>query len=353
MKEGEEKVISITTGTIIKILVILGLVALAYLLRDLILVLLTSVVLASTVEPFSQSLMRWRLPRILSVLIVYVVALLIVSVVLYFFIPPLFIELTNLSATLPDRFNSFDLFDPNLDPLSAITGGLASSISLKELIVEIQKFIVSESGGLFTATGTIFGGAASFLMIIVISFYLAVQEDGVGDFLRLVIPVKHEKYVIGLWQRSREKIGQWAKGQLLLGLIIGVLAFLGLSILKVKYAFLLSILAALLELIPFFGPVLSAVPAVLIGFSESPVLGLLVLGFYIIIQQFENHLIYPLVVKKIVGIPPIIVIIVLIVGAKLAGFLGLLLAVPLTTIVMELTNDYQKKKHIFREAHNG
>ncbi|MDO8183718.1 MAG: AI-2E family transporter [bacterium] len=352
MPVDQEKIISITTGTIIRIGVVVLLAFLAYFLRDLILVLLTSVVVASSVEPLAQALMRWRLPRVLSVLAVYLIVLIILSVMIYLFVPLLFVELSNLAATLPDRFSSFDLFDPALDPLAAITGGLAKSISLKDLIVQIQEGIVAQSGGLFSATGSVFGGALSFIMIVVISFYLAVQEDGVGEFLRLVTPVAHEKYVIGLWQRSREKIGQWAKGQLLLGLIIGVLVYLGLSVLQVKYALLLAILAAIMELIPFFGPVLSAVPAVLLGFSDSFVLGLLVLGFYIIIQQFENHLIYPLVVRKIVGIPPIIVIIVLFVGARLAGFLGLLLAVPVATLLLEIAADYQKKKHIFREA-NG
>ena len=352
MKTDPEQVISITTSTIIRTLALLGVVALAYMLGDLILVLLTSVVIASAVEPFTRSLMSWRLPRILAVVIIYVVAIFGLSAVIYFFIPPLFVELSNLASTLPSRFDSFDLFDPALDPLSAITGGLASSISLKEIITEIQQAIISESGGLFSATGTLFGGAASFILIIVLSFYLSVQEDGVGDFLRLVTPVSHEKYITGLWARSREKIGQWMKGQLLLGLIIGILVYLGLSLLKVKYALLLAIVAAILELIPFFGPVISAVPAVLLGFSDSFVLGLLVLGFYVIVQQFENHLIYPLVVRKIVGIPPILVIIVLFVGARLAGLLGMLLAVPLATIVIELAADYQKRKHIFRET-NG
>lgn len=353
MKPDPDQIISITTGTILRVLIIIGAVALAYFLRDLILVLLTSVVIASAVEPFTRSLVRWRVPRLLAVVLIYVVTIFGISAALYFFIPPLFIELSNLASTLPGRFDSFNLFDPNLDPLSAITGGLVSSISLKEIITQIQTVIVAESGGLFTATGTLFGGAASFVLIIVLSFYLSVQEDGVGDFLRLVTPVSHEKYVTGLWARSREKIGQWMKGQLLLGLIIGILVYLGLSLLKVKYALLLAVLAAVMELIPFFGPVISAVPAVLLGFSDSFVLGLLVLGFYIIVQQFENHLIYPLVVRKIVGIPPILVIIVLFVGARLAGLLGMLLAVPLATIIMELASDYQKKKHIFRETDNG
>lgn len=345
-----DKVISITTGTIFRVFAVSGLVLLAYLLKDLILILLTSVVIASSVEPFTRSLARWKMPRILAVVLIYVLAIFILSAAIYFFIPPLFNELSNLADTLPDRFDSFDLFDPNLDPLSAITGGLATGISLKDLVVQMQSLIIAESGGLFGATGSFFGGAFSLIMIIVISFYLAVQKDGVGDFLRLVTPVKQERYAMDLWGRAREKIGQWAKGQLLLGVIIGVLVYLGLSILQVKYALLLAILAAIMELIPFFGPVISAVPAVLLGFSDGLVLGLLVLGFYIIVQQFENHLIYPLVVRKIVGIPPIIVIIVLFIGAQLAGLLGMILAVPMATLLLEMAADYQKKKHIFRET---
>ena len=344
MKPDSDQIISITTSTIIRTLMIIGVVALAYFLRDLIVVLLASVVIASAAEPFTRSLMRWRLPRLLAVVLIYVVAIFGISASLYFFIPPLFIELSNLASTLPSSFDSFNLFDPNLDPLSAITGGLVSSISLKEIITEIQRAIVSESGGLFTATGTLFGGAASFVLIIVLSFYLSVQEDGVGDFLRLVTPVSHEKYVTGLWARSREKIGQWMKGQLLLGLIIGILVYLGLSLLGVKYALVLAVLAAVMELIPFFGPVISAVPAVLLGFSDSLVLGLLVLGFYIVVQQIENHILVPLVLGKTIGLNPVVVIIALLVGAQLAGIPGMILSVPVSTVIVEIFEDMAREK---------
>jgi predicted PurR-regulated permease PerM len=188
----------------------------------------------------------------------------------------------------------------------------------------------------------------SFILIIVLSFYLTVQEDGVGKFLGIITPIRHEKYVIDLWKRSQKKIGHWMQGQLLLAVIVAVLVYLGLMILGVKNALLLAVLAGLLEVIPVFGPVISAIPAILSAFLDGGItFALLVVGLYVIIQQFENHLIYPLVVKKVVGVSPIIVILALIIGAKLAGFLGIVLAVPVVSALMEFVEDVEKKKIVF------
>lgn len=352
MKETEPQFWAISTGTFIRAALVVGAIFLAYVLWDLIIVMLMSVVIASAVDPAARAISQFKIPRVISVLAIYVVFFVVFFGVLYVFVPPLFLEISNIATSLPKTASVFDFIDPTLDPLSAITGGLATSISLQEIVNQIQIFIVSQSGGIFSATSSFFGGAFSLIMIIVISFYLAVQESGIDDFLRLVIPISQESYILNLWRRSQQKIGQWMKGQILLGLIVGLLVYLGLTVLQIKYALVLAIVAALFELIPFFGPILSAVPAVLLGFSIGPVQGLIVAGFYVIIQQFENHLIYPLVVRKIVGLPPIIVIIALIIGAKVAGFFGLILAVPVATVLMELLSDYSKKKHIFRQALN-
>ena len=112
-----------------------------------------------------------------------------------------------------------------------------------------------------------------------------------------------------------------------------------------RSALLLALLAAIFEIIPIFGPILSAIPSTLIGLADGGLtLGLLIIGLYVIINQFENHLIYPLVVKKVVGIPPIIVILALIVGFQLAGVLGMLLSVPVSAVIVELLEDLQKTK---------
>ena len=135
------------------------------------------------------------------------------------------------------------------------------------------------------------------------------------------------------------------QGQMILALIMGVLVYLGLTILGVKHALLLSIIAAVFEIIPVFGPTLAAVPAVIIGFVDGgATLGFLTVALYAIVQQFENHLIYPLVVTRVVGVPALLVILALIVGAKLAGFLGILLSVPAAATIQELVKDIGKRR---------
>ena len=130
------------------------------------------------------------------------------------------------------------------------------------------------------------------------------------------------------------------QGQLLLAVIVGVLVFLGLTILGVKNALLLAVIAALFEIIPVFGPILAAVPAVALALLDGGLtLGLLVIALYVIVQQFESHLIHPLVVTRVVGVPPLLVILSIIVGAQLAGFLGILLSVPIAATIQELVKD--------------
>ena len=130
------------------------------------------------------------------------------------------------------------------------------------------------------------------------------------------------------------------QGQLLLAVIVGVLVFLGLTILGVKHALLLAVVAAMFEIIPVFGPILAAVPAVALSFLDGGLtLGLLVIALYVIVQQFESHLIHPLVVTRVVGVPPLLVILSIIVGAQLAGFLGILLSVPIAATIQELVKD--------------
>lgn len=348
MKDKLNQPISIefTTGAVIKTLVILFLAYLAYVLRDLLLVILTSVVIASAVEPITKWLMRWRIPRPLAVIGIYLTLIVVVATIMTLVLPPLAQDVKNVINTVPQYIQAVNPSDLDKIPgLSILFNQVSSSVSNGDLLGQVGGYAGKTAFGFFQTAGTIFGGIFSFLMIIVISFYLAVQDDGVSSFLRVVTPIKHERYVLDLWKRSQRKIGLWMQGQLLLGVIVGVLTYLGLSILGINNALFLALIAAAFELIPIFGPILSAIPAVGVALIQDGfTLGLLTLGLYLIIQQFENHLIHPLVVKKIVGIPSLLAILALIVGAQLAGFLGMIIAVPVAAALMEFLADVEKEK---------
>lgn len=336
--------ISITAGTIFKVVLILVGAWLLFVLRDIVLDVVVAIVVASAIEPGVHLLMRHKVPRILSVIIIYLTLFAIFFGLFYFFLPSILEDLATFLAALPvylEAFTRAGAFDAYANILGVPS---PSAISANDIMTSIRSaFDISGTfGNAFSAVARIFGGVFSFVLIVVFSFYFAVIETGVDDFLHVISPKKYQKYVIDLWRRSQHKIGLWMQGQLILAVIMGVLVYLGLTILGVKHALLLAVLAAVFEIIPVFGPTLAAVPAILIGFVGGGfTTGVAVTVLYIIFQQFENHLIYPLVVTRVVGVAPLLVILALIVGAELAGFLGILLSVPAAALIQELVRDIE------------
>lgn len=367
--------ISISGGTIVKALVIFVVAFLLYKMLDLVLVVLTAVIIASAFEPLIKWFGRYKVKRVFAVIISYITVLAVFAGLMYSFVPSLLDEASSLLNSAPKYLDTLTLWNPLNDAQLYNTGKIAGNLSdglsggkqlvqgltgtgsldtsvLSNIFNQFKEITSGVSGGFVKVVSSVFGGVLSFILIVVLSFYLAVQEGGVEKFLRLVTPIRHEKYILDLWRRSQLKIGYYMQGQLLLGLLVGVLVYLGLVILGVKNALLLAVLAATFEIIPLFGPILAAVPAVLSALSDSGVtLGLITTGLYIIIHQFENHLLYPLVVNKVTGVSPILVILSILVGYKLAGFLGIILSVPITSVIVEYLDDVQNDKHLsFQKA---
>jgi predicted PurR-regulated permease PerM len=335
--------ISITAGTIIKAIVILAIVWLIIELRAVVLDVLTAIVIASAVEPGVRGLARHRVPRVLAVIILYLFIFGVFFGLFYFFFPSVLEDFATFVATLPTYLHAFTragAFDTYAHILGTPVPSLISGNDIMQSIRDALNLGVFSNA--FSAVATIFGGVFSFVIIIVFSFYFAVLETGVDDFLRVIVPKKHQSYAIGLWRRAQHKIGLWMQGQLILALIMGVLVYLGLTVLGIKHALVLAVIAAVFEIIPVFGPTLAAVPAVMIAFVDGGfTIGIVVIALYVIFQQFENHLIYPLVVTRVVGVPPLLVILALICGGEIAGFLGIILAVPIAAMLQELARDIE------------
>jgi predicted PurR-regulated permease PerM len=321
----------------------LALAALLWFLRDLLLIVLTAIVIASAIEPAIQFFIKQGIHRILAVILMYVLIVGMFLGALLFFVPPILGDAANVLSQLPQTLSALNITEVTHGLLP--WGTVGEQISSADLLRNISVTLADTTGGVFTTVSAFFGGLTSFVLIIVFSFYFSVQETGVDDFLRVVTPVKEQAYVLHLWKRSQQKIGKWMQGQLMLGLIVGILLYLGLTILGIPNALLLAVLAGLFELIPVFGQILAAIPALAVAFADGGFTAfLLVAGLYLVVQQFESHLIYPVVVKKIVGVPPLLVILALIVGAKIAGFLGILLSVPIAAAIQEFVSDIDRRK---------
>jgi len=341
---SKEIKISITAGTIFTALLIVVGAYVFWLLRDLALLVLTAIVIASAIEPGVAFFIRHHIPRFIAALLVYVLVFGSLSGLLYFLFPPIVADAAGFLSAMPKYLDTLNATSP-FSGANDLIGGGGGSQSFVQTLLSLQSVFAASSGGVIQLFITFFGGIFSLMLVIVLSFYFALQDTGVDDFLRMVMPVAYEDYSVDLWKRAQKKIGLWMQGQILLSVIVAILVYLGLLIIDIPYALLLSVFTSIAEIIPIFGSLIAGTAAAVVGYSDGGIpLALIVAGLFIVVNQFESNLIYPLIVKKIVGIPPLLVIVALIAGYTLAGFLGVLLSVPVAAVVLELLTDFDKRK---------
>lgn len=334
--------IEISTASVFKSILIILLFVLLYILKDVVIIFLFALIIASAVSPFASWLDQKRFPRLLGVLFLYLTVFGLFVFVFSLIIPFVSQELGQLTETLPkivERVSS------SLEDVQKGSPQYLDFISeFQNMLEGLSNYLQQSSQSLVSVIASIFGGVFSFIAIIVISFYLSVTKKGIESFLSSVLPDKYESYVTGLWKRAEVKVGRWLQGQLLLALIVGLMVYVGLSLMDIRFALVLGILAMMLEIVPIVGPVIAAIPAIFLAFLQSPTLGFWVIIFYVVVQQLENHILVPLVFGKTIGLNPVVVIIALLVGQQLAGIPGMILSVPVATVIVEMVDDLAKHK---------
>lgn len=320
--------------------VVLGLFFL-YLIKEVLAMVFLAIIIASAVNPVVSFFeKRYFVPRLLGAFLLYFVLFGVLSLIFYSIVPPIIDEIKQFAVVLPDYFDSVS------KEIFRTTRGVSPDWArdLQGFLIDAGDKIRNFTSGITQIISGFFGGMVTFVAVVVTSFYLSVQRGGVEDFLRIVTPLEQEAYVLGLWKRVETKLGRWFQGQLLLGLIVGVTVFIGLSVIGVPYALLLGVVAALFEIVPIVGPLFSALLGITIAVLVSFPLGLLTAFLYLIVQQIENHILVPLLMKRATGLNPVVVIVALLIGAQLGGIFGMLLSIPVATVVGELIDDFAKKK---------
>jgi predicted PurR-regulated permease PerM len=338
----ERSQIDISTVSVFRALLLVVLFILLYLLSDVLVVLLFAVVVASAVAPFVNWFEKRRVPRIVAVLLLYLMVFALVVILSTLVVPSVSSDLSSLTSYLPkvtqQLSTSLDKVQSGAPKYFDFVGEIQNILEV--LTGYLQQFSQSALNLVISA----FGGVFSFIAVVVISFYLAIQRKGIENFLSAVVPERYDSYVIDLWNRVEVKVGLWLQGQLLLALVVGLIIYVGLSLMGVKFALVFAILAMALEIVPVAGPVLAAIPAILMAFLQQPSLALWVLVFYVVVQQIESHVLVPVVLGKTTGLNPVVVILSILVGFKLAGIAGALLGVPVATIMVEILDDMARLK---------
>ncbi len=320
--------VSVTTSSIFKIMVILLLLWFLYVIRDVIGLVFIAFIVASAVDPWVDALERRRIPRIASIATLGILLLGIVSLAIVLLVPPLIDDVRALATGLPEVFTGIEKFF-----LSSLGGTNAIVPELQKNLQSVSEGLLQISSGVFGALSGVFGGVAAMLTVLVISFYLTVEERGIRLLVRSVSPRQHHVYLAKLIATIQRQTGHWMRGQLLLSILVGLIAYVGLTLLGVPYALILSLLVAFLRIIPYIGPILSAIPAVLIALTVSPLFSIIIVAFFLAYNQLVDAFVVPKVMQQTVGLHPVLILILLLIGARLGGIVGIILAVPVGMIV--------------------
>lgn len=328
--------VSVSTWTIAKVLIMLAVIGLLWLLRDVVAMLFVALLLSALIDPFADWFAKHRVPRAFAVLVVYACLLAIGTAVVILLIPPLISQVQQLVMNFSDIFNGLmHTFSRFRD----ITAQYGLGENFQSGLEALETGLSNSFAGIFSTVTGFFGSLAAFVIVLVLTFYMVVEEDSARRLFKNLAPAEYQPFLAALFNKMQKRIGAWLRGQLILGLIIGVSVYLGLTILGVPYALLLGLIAGLLEIIPYAGPMLAAVPTLIIAFSISPLKGVLVLILFVAIQEIENNVLVPKIMQKVTGLNPVVSIVAMLIGIKFGGLAGALLAIPVATMVSVIVEE--------------
>jgi predicted PurR-regulated permease PerM len=328
---------TISYQSILRVIFVLLILAFFYVIREVMALVFISIVAAAALDPFVDYFQKHKIPRAVSILVIYLIIFAIFSLVLVMLIPPISEQVGQFGKNLPGYYEQV------MVGINSVQDGAEGQSNLPEALKSLSANLGDATKGVFSTLTDIFGGIISLLSVLVIVFYLVVEEQGLKHFIQFVTPKKFRAYAVKLIDRIQDTMGLWLRGQLTLMLVVGLMTYLGLTIMGVKYALLLALIAGLTEIIPFVGPFLGAIPAIFIAISDSWIKALLVGILYLIVQQLENHVLVPKVMQKATGLNPVIVIVAILVGGRLGGIVGALLAVPVAAMLSILINEFVPK----------
>lgn len=338
MAKAEEKkmTITISTQTIFKVLVIAIVIAFVWFVRDIVLMLFLAILLAALIEPAVSWLHHHKVPRALSVLAIYVVLAAVAVLALVAIIPPLLEQFEQLTTNLAGQSGAISDW---INHAVATGNQLGLGKEVATSLAALQSTVNDLASNLFSTVTNVVGAVVALVIVMMMAFYIVVDEDSWRRVFRRLAPDEYQPYLSQLFTRMQNKIGLWLRGQLLLMLIVGVSVYVGLLILNVPYALVLGLFAALMELIPFVGPTVSAALGVSIAFVSSPLKALIVLIFYIIMQQTEANILIPKIMQRVTGLNPIVSIVALLIGFKVGGAAGAAISIPLATMLSVFVYD--------------
>ncbi len=333
--------VEVGTKVLLRAALLLALGYVVYLIRDVVLLVLLAVLTAAALVPAISRLQRFGLSRTAAVIISYSLLFFAGVILLAVFLPLFYSEIKQFLENWPVYAKRLDSF---ISGIETYTQSIGIDWSKDEFSRSIEGNISQWFTQIFSTTVNLFQNFIHFIGYFFLALYLSLEEQGIEKFFLLMTPKEYHAQALSLASRMQGKVSQWLFGQMLLMLIAFAIYYIGLTLLGVPYALAIAFFGGFMEILPYVGPVLAAIPAIVIGLLSSPVLGASALAFYIVAHQIEAHIVAPQVMKHSAGLNPVALIIAILVGLEVGGPLGIILAVPVTMVLSVFVEDLLLKK---------
>ena len=337
-----EKVLDISWGTIFKIGFGFLVFYILYLIRDILVLSIFALIVSILFNPAINFLKRKRIPHSFAVLFTYVGFFGLLSIVIYFSINIFSSELKNL---VPLFSQYFEKISPPFQGL-----GLQAFTNIDNFITALGGSLEKAATNIFSVLFSIFGGIFSTIFVLTVAIFLSLEENWAEKTLSLIFPKKYEAYVMSIWERCQNKVSGWFSTRIIACIFVGLVSYIAFLVFGVRYPFLLALLAGTLNFVPIIGPIITGLLIIIIvafdPVSTSHLMSrtILVLITFILIQQIENNILTPILSKKFIDLPSVLVLIALVIGGTLWGFSGAILATPLAGILYEFLREFLQKR---------
>jgi predicted PurR-regulated permease PerM len=335
---AQEQILDISWKTIIKIFMSIFIFYIIYLAREIALWFLFALAISILLDPAINFLRRIHIPRIISILIVYLSIFGILGLLIYITAPIFISEIRQFAQYLPGYFEQVSPFLRQF--------GIDTVQNFDDFTSMLSSNLQQSSRSIINALMVFFGGVAAAISILTMAFFLSLEEKGVEKFILLLSPAKYEEQIANIFEKVQKKVAGWFAARLLACLFVGIASYIVFFIFGIKYAFVLALISGFLNFIPYIGPWITTVLLiVLIAISTgSWMIILYVLIAITAVQEIENKLLTPLLMKRMTDIPPVLVLVSLLLGAKIFGFLGMIFAVPVFGIIYETIKEFLEKR---------
>lgn len=332
-----EQTLEISWQTIVKVLAACFVVYILFLTRNVAVWFLFALTISLLLDPLINFLRWLRFPKILAVVTVYVCIFGALGLVAYLVSPIFLFELAQFSKNIPDYLEKINPILKNV--------GIETTQNFQDTTSLLMSGLQQSSTGIVRAITTFFGGVYSTFLIFAIAFFISLEDRGTERVLAFLAPKKYKEYVVHLFERAQLKVSGWFGARIISCLFMGAASFTTFYLLGIKYAFTLALISGVLNFIPYIGPTISLVLAVLfVGISSSWIVAGYMLVIILIIQEIENKALTPLLMKKFMDLPPVLVLLSLLIGGTLFGFLGTVFAVPIFGIIFEFSKEFLERR---------